>query len=157
MDRWTALFLFAALAAGQEPLFRTGARLVTVDVAVHNNQGPIRGLTKDDFTLQDKGKAQTISVFAVTDAASPAAKQDALPPGVVSNRINSGGESFQSATVILFDRLNIPSPPAPADPHGQDVEARLKEALTPMQQQDMRVRTGVTGAALQTIARHLAG
>ena len=53
--------------------------------------------------------------------------------------------------------LSSASQPAPADPHGQDVEARLKEALTPMQQQDMRVRTGVTGAALQTIARHLAG
>ena len=214
MSKWTVLFLLAAAANAQDPLFRTGARLVTVDVVVRNNQGPVRGLAKDDFTLQDKGKAQTISVFSVTDTAAPAAKQDPLPPGVVSNRISPSGEPYQSATVILFDRLNIPRPqdqaavrtkvleflaslkptdrvgfyslgtgltmvedfnedagpmaqgakhlasanqPAAADPRGQEVEARLKDALTPTQQLDMRVRTSATVQALQTIARHLAG
>jgi VWFA-related protein len=185
-----------------------------VDVVVRNNQGSVRGLGKDDFTLQDKGKTQTISLFSVTDVASAPAKQDPLPPGVVSNRVNDGGEPYQAATVILFDRLNIPRPqdqaavrikvleflaslrptervgfysigtgltmvedfnedvgpmaqaakhltstnqPAATDRRGQEVEVRLKDALTPTQQLDMRVRTTATVQALQTIARHLAG
>jgi VWFA-related protein len=209
----TLIFL-AIVASAQEPVFRTGARLVTVDVVVHNNQGPVKSLTKEDFTLQDKGKTQTISLFSMTDSAAPAPKQEPLGPGIVSNRITSSGDSYQSATVILFDRLNIPRPldqaavrikvleflaslkptdrvgfyslgtgltmvedfneaagpmaqaakhlasanqPAPSDPRGQEVEASLKEALTPTQQLDMRVRTSVTVQALQTIARHLAG
>jgi VWFA-related protein len=208
------LLSLATLATAQEPVFRTGARLVTVDVVVRNNQGPVRGLTKDDFTLQDKGKPQTISLFSVTDSASTAQKADPLPANVVSNRQNNAGEMPRSATVILFDRLNTPAPldqatvrtktlaflaslkptdrvgfyslgtglimatdfndeagplaqaakrltspnqPPSADERGQRVEALLKEALTPMQQQDMRVRTAITSQALQTIARHLAG
>jgi VWFA-related protein len=104
------LFAFLTAMCAQEPVFRTGARLVTVDVVVRNNQGPIRGLTKDDFTLQDKGKMQNISLFSLTDATTTPTKGDALPPGVVSNRLNSGGETARSATVILFDRLNLPRP-----------------------------------------------
>jgi VWFA-related protein len=108
MLRSLALFFLAALAIAQEPLYRTGARLVTVDVTVRNSQGPVKGLTKDDFTVQDKGKPQIIAVFAMTDSAGTAVKGDPLPPGVVSNSANATGEAPRAATVILFDRLNIP-------------------------------------------------
>ena len=214
MSKLTALFCLAALATAQEPVFRTGTRLVTVDVVVRNNRGPIRGLTKDDFTIQDKGKTQTISVFSVADVNSPPAKADPLPPRVAANRLNQNGETAVSATLLLFDRLNIPRPldqaavrikvleflaslkpsdrigfcslgtnlimvqdvndnagpmaqaaknllapnqASPGDEREQAVEARLSDALTPMQQLDMRVRTGTTPQALETIARHLAG
>jgi VWFA-related protein len=77
-------------------------------VIVNNDKGPVRGLTKDDFILEDKGKKQTIVIFDVTEPgkAGPATP---LPPGVASNRINSKGETQTSATVILFDRINSPS------------------------------------------------
>ena len=46
---------FAGLAIGQvQPTFRVGTRLVQLDVVVLNDKTPVRGLTKDDFTLQDK-------------------------------------------------------------------------------------------------------
>jgi len=51
MLRWLALLLLAASAIAQESIYRTGARLVTVDVTVRNSQGPVKGLTKDDFTV----------------------------------------------------------------------------------------------------------
>ena len=104
------LVLFAAcLAAAQqiEPVYRTGTELVQVDVVVRNDKGPIKGLSKEDFTIQDKGKPQTIAVFSMNENGAGGAATNPLPANVVSNRINSRGDSAQSATVILFDRLNI--------------------------------------------------
>jgi VWFA-related protein len=128
--------------------------------------------------------------------------------------MNNGGETVQTATVILLDRLNIPNPldqatvrtkvltmltglkptdrvgfyslgtnltmvqdynedadrliqsakraagggaAAASDPRAQQMDAAMKDALTPMQQQDIRVRVSTTQQALATIARHLAG
>jgi VWFA-related protein len=214
MSKWISALCAAALASAQSvPTFQVGTRLVTVDVLVRSDKGTaVRGLTKDDFTLQDKGKNQTIAVFAVTDTASaPPAKPTPLPPGVASNRISSGGVENRGATVILFDRLNIPvaadqavvrtkilallaslkptdrigfyslgnsltmvqdfneeaagiiqaakrlSTPGETASGSDPVEARLRDALTPMQVLDMTVRTSHTTQAFQTIARHLAG
>lgn len=102
------LLCAAAVAAAQqvEPVYRAGTQLVQVDVEVRNDKGPVRGLTKDDFTLQDKGKPQNISLFAMNETGE-GPKADPLPSGVVSNRINAKGESVRNAVVILFDRVNI--------------------------------------------------
>jgi VWFA-related protein len=214
MSKWIAVLCAAVLALGQsQPTFRVGTRLVTVDVLVVTEKGAaVKGLAKEDFTLQDKGKPQTIAVFAVVDTSTnPTTKPEPLPPGVASNRINGGGVETRGATVILFDRLNIPvaadqsvvrtkvlallaslkptdrigfyslgnsltmvqdfsdeadkliqaakrlSTPGQTAAASDPVEARLQEALTPMQVQDMTVRTSHTTQAFQTIARHLAG
>jgi hypothetical protein len=53
-------FLNVAATSAQTFAFRTNARLVTVNVTVRDNKGAVRGLTKDDFVLQDRGKNQTI-------------------------------------------------------------------------------------------------
>ncbi len=98
-----------------------------VDVVVRDKNGPVTGLTKDDFTVSDcreadrdsrdplginstcKGKRQPIQVFraaAGTASPQPLPTASALPPGAVSNRANSRGEAVTSATVLLFDQLN---------------------------------------------------
>jgi VWFA-related protein len=112
MSRHTLLLFAAVLAAAQqvEPVYRTGAELVQVDVVVRNDKGPVKGLTKDDFTIQDKGKLQTIAVFAMNEAGGSTGKATPLPANVASNRINSSGETAKAATVILFDRINILEP-----------------------------------------------
>jgi VWFA-related protein len=116
-------FLSGALSTvcAQEPaVFRSGARLVEVDAVVRDKNGPVKGLTKDDFTLSDcnqqqrnlnhpyspcKGKRQSRAVFREANGApSPAPP---LPPGVVSNRIRSG-EALTSSTIVLIDQLNTP-------------------------------------------------
>lgn len=109
MSRRMLLLFAAVFAAAQqvEPVYRTGTQLVQVDVVVGNDKGPVKGLTKDDFTLLDKGKPQTIAVFAMNERGADTAKAAPLPANVGSNRINSSGQSAQTATVILFDRLNI--------------------------------------------------
>jgi VWFA-related protein len=114
MSRHTLLLCATVVAAAQqvEPVYRTGTQLVQVDVVVASDKGPVKGLTKDDFTLQDKGKPQTIAVFAMNERGADPAKASQLPANVASNRISSSGESAQTATVILFDRLNIAEVPS---------------------------------------------
>jgi VWFA-related protein len=102
----------AKLAAVEAPsssddvaVFRTGTRLVQVDVVVRGKDAPIRGLTKNDFEITDRGKKQTISIFAVREA-EKTQQPVKLPVGVVTNRPLQSGPEPVTATVILIDRLN---------------------------------------------------
>jgi VWFA-related protein len=88
-----------------EPMLRSNARLVLLDVVVTNDKGPVRGLTRDDFIVEDKGKKQAITVFEVSDG-SEAVPASPLPAGIYSNRINRLGQVQRSATVVLYDRIN---------------------------------------------------
>ena len=48
----------------QRPLFRSGTELVLVNVVVrHRNGSVVRGLTRDDFSITEDDKPQTISSF----------------------------------------------------------------------------------------------
>lgn len=123
----------ALLPAQEPPVFHSGTRLVEVEVVVRGkpvrppgtksfltsllDSGPpfgspgpqVQGLTKDDFTLLDNEKPVPIAFFR--EGPSGAAPSDAgkpvpLPPGVVSNRVDSFGQPSNSATVILIDQLN---------------------------------------------------
>lgn len=97
--------LFLTAAAQPQATFKTGARLVQLDVTVSNDSGIVRGLTKDDFIVEDKGKPQEIAVFVTTDASQRPAPE-LLPAGISSNYLNSKGEQYETATVILYDRIN---------------------------------------------------
>ena len=58
------LVIFAALAQQPEVVFRTTTNLVVLDVTARDRSGKeITGLTKNDFTILEDGKPQTISVF----------------------------------------------------------------------------------------------
>jgi VWFA-related protein len=99
-------------AAQEPPVIRIDTRLVQVDVVVRNGKGPVAGLSKDDFTLLEKGKPREIALFKVTDARTaqtPGEPAAPLPPGVVSNRATQSGEAIQNATVVLVDHLNTPT------------------------------------------------
>lgn len=107
MSKWIiALICVAGSLAAQDGTFRSDTRLVLMDVIVSNKGVPVRGLTQDDFQIEDKGKAQKIAVFEMVDAGQPAAPPQPLPPMVVSNRLNSKGETRRTATVVLYDRIN---------------------------------------------------
>src|SRR5678809_336337 len=84
-------------AQDQPAVFRTGTRLVQVDVVVREKKGAVMGLTKDDFKVTDNGKPQTIGVFSVRQVAPAVAAP--LPPGVVANRPQARGADPVSATV----------------------------------------------------------
>lgn len=92
------------------PLIRTDTRLVEVEVVVRDKNGPVSGLTRDEFTLLDQGKPQPIAVFNGGVAGQPGVVQARLsaplPPGAVSNRMGRPGHSTSGATVLLLDQLN---------------------------------------------------
>src|SRR5690242_5610473 len=94
--------LVIVTAAAQNDVIRVNTQLVEVDVIVRSKDGPMTGLTKDDFTLTDNGKPQRIDVFSISTSERSNQKPDQplLPQGVVSNR--QGRQTATSATVILF-------------------------------------------------------
>jgi VWFA-related protein len=119
-------------AAAQQPpdpsVFHSETRLVEVEVVVRDQRvrppgleaslayyldsgppfGPagalVKSLTKDDFTLLDQGKPQSIAVFRTS--AIGEVKSITLPPGAVSNRQDSRGQPVNNATAVLMDFLN---------------------------------------------------
>ena len=107
--------MFAALAIMQiavllqaPPVFRTATRLVQVNVVVHDHHGqPVGDLKKEDFTIAERGKPQTISFFSMETAdrlASPAGPP--LPPHVFTNVVAQQAGVPTSVTVVLLDLLN---------------------------------------------------
>jgi VWFA-related protein len=104
-----AVTLIAASAFAQppfdEPLVRVNTRLVEVDVVVRGKTGPITGLKKEDFTITDQGKPQTVAAFHVLSPENRPKVAD-LPPGMVSNRLVNAGEAAAPVTVLLVDRMN---------------------------------------------------
>ena len=102
------------LGAVQAPPLKVATRLVQVNVIVTDKHGdPVTGLAKDDFSLTDSGKPQTISYFAeetnqVLSAATLQAASAAGKPAsrVFSNRFEERVGVPTSVTVILVDYLN---------------------------------------------------
>ncbi len=88
---------------------RTSTRLVVVDVVVTDKKGqPKLGLKPEDFTIEENGKKQKISVFAPpTGGTTPASAPVAVPPGVLSNHPEHIGPAGPP-TVLLLDALNSP-------------------------------------------------
>lgn len=85
-------------------MIRVTTRLVEVNVIVRDHNGPVRGLTKADFELLDRGKAREIAFFA--ENAPEAKSPDSLPPNVFSNRPEFRGMSLGGVSIVLFDGVN---------------------------------------------------
>jgi VWFA-related protein len=100
------LFALTAMAQSDEPLARVNTRLVEVDVVVHSKNVPVTGLKKEDFTVSDKGKPQTLALFRVMSSENRPHHTTPLPPGLVSNRLPSQEEEAAGVTVLLVDRIN---------------------------------------------------
>ena len=88
------------------------SNLVVIDVVVSDSkQNPVHGLAREDFTLTENGKAQTIRNFEEHTAlpASETAKITPLPkarPGIFSNK--SAAPANGPVNVLLLDYLNTP-------------------------------------------------
>src|SRR3954462_13073424 len=64
---------------------RTNTRLVLVDVVVTDKKGqPITGLKPENFTVEENGKKQKISMFVAPGSQNGPAPQP-VPPGILSN------------------------------------------------------------------------
>jgi VWFA-related protein len=91
----------------QSQQIRVSTRLVQIGVIVRDKNRPVSNLTKNDFSVLDRGKPQTISVFS-TDAALAAQQppERPLPPNTFSDLPHYGAVVPRSVTIVLLDNLN---------------------------------------------------
>jgi len=145
--------LAAALAQQTAPVFRTTTNLVIVNVFVRDRSGKdITGLTKDDFTILEDGKPQTIAIFefqriepggpqpalrqagpAPQPTPAPEAGAPAASPGMI-RAAAPGKIQYQDRRllVLFFDHSSM----SPAD-QARAHEAALKFIREQMQPADM--------------------
>jgi VWFA-related protein len=100
-----------AIALAQDapaPTFRAGTKLVQVEVVASHRGSPATGLNKEDFTLLDNGKKQTIAFFSVRSLTSASQTAPPLPPGTVSNRVPGSAEAAGHTILLLLDQMNTP-------------------------------------------------
>lgn len=107
MRRFVSLFVvvLALDVRAQQPVFRSGVKLIQTTVVVHDRSGkPVDDLKSSDFRLFEDGKEQKIEFFEIEGGpASPSVKSFPWAANIFSNRLEqrAGG-----VAVVLFDRLN---------------------------------------------------
>jgi VWFA-related protein len=107
-----ALLVLAAGVAAQQPQFRASVSVVRLDVSVTDDGGPVRGLTADDFTVEDSGSRQTIRVEEAVDApldlvlVAPPISSVAYTSADQVSRVTAGLSAFL-AQVQDRDRLGV--------------------------------------------------
>lgn len=106
---------FCFMAAAQQasepqaatPTIRVTTHLVLVNVIATDKAGkPVTDLKPEDFTVEDNGKKQKLSVFNLQQPVAPSYRPQ-LPPNVYSNRPQFGMPAGP-LTVLLVDGLNTP-------------------------------------------------
>ncbi len=96
-------------AADQPPItFKVEVNYVEIDASVTDQQGNfVRGLTKDDFEVLERGKPQSVSIASLVDIPvekfdPPLYKTKPIEPDVRSNSKEFNGRMF----VLVLDDLN---------------------------------------------------
>ena len=99
---------------GQQPTpprIRTGINYVRVDVFVTDKDGqPVIDLTKDDFTLAEDNKPQTIDAFSIVKVDSVATEVESGPPRAIRNDFDEEREAQRPDVrlfVILLDDYHV--------------------------------------------------
>lgn len=111
-----AAYLLTPLTAQQEAVFRSQSNLVIVNVIIRDRAGkPVEGLNKEDFTVAENGKLQTISVFEFQrlslDLApiGTALPNSAAPPPAAARQ---GSQRFRDRRLLVlffdFAAMEIP-------------------------------------------------
>ncbi|MBN9657673.1 MAG: VWA domain-containing protein [Acidobacteria bacterium] len=101
------LCLFSALALQQDPVFTTTTRMVEVTAVVTDASGrPVTGLKKDDFTVLENGKPQTIAQFVTEESLRLDRRALKLPPNIYTNKAEALPYAQRSVNVLVLDYLN---------------------------------------------------
>ena len=84
---------------------RSNTRLVMVDVVVTDKKGqPVTGLKAEDFTVEENGKKQKVSVFVPPGTTNRTAATPP-PPGILSN-LSENLSPTGVPTILLLDAAN---------------------------------------------------
>lgn len=108
-----AAIAISAQNAPQPQAISISTRLVQVGVIARDKNGPVAGLTKDDFVVLDRGKPQKISVFSVESSESALQPARPLPQNTFSDLPQYGTSKPRSVTIVLLDNLNTLSGSSP--------------------------------------------
>ena len=106
---WMACVAAGCTVAAQQPTFRSGVDLVTVDAAVHDADGrPVASLGADDFRLEVDGRPRTIAsaqfVSQITGPDGPI--QPGSAPSVTHFSSNEGIDVGR-VIVVAVDEMHI--------------------------------------------------
>ena len=95
--------------SGQQPVFRARTDLVSVYVvAVDFNDQPVHGLTKEDFTVTDRKKPQSIEVFdEVSVSERTTTPAFTLPPTLKHDVASNNVDLADRLVVVVADDLHI--------------------------------------------------
>lgn len=88
------------------PAVRVTTRLVQIGVVVHDKNGAVSGLTKNDFTVFDQRKPQAIDFFTIISPGSAAPPAERLPANTFSDVPRYSRAAPGSITIVLLDNLN---------------------------------------------------
>jgi VWFA-related protein len=113
MRRFLRLTAFGVLLAGVSlaqttPTFRSQTELVLVPTVVTDgSRHPLAGLRKEDFTLLQDGKKQSIAVFEEVNSAPSLIQRAANSQGAVTNKFIDSSQPKQ-VTIIVLDLMRTP-------------------------------------------------
>lgn len=98
----------ATTQAQSEYVFRSTVRRVPVDVVVLDKSGnPVRGLTKNDFVVEEDRKPQSVLSFEFFDGATPAFVPPKIPPLPSNTFVNLPTAPERGPLYILYyDMVN---------------------------------------------------
>jgi VWFA-related protein len=98
---------------GTAAVLKVKTRLVIVDVVALDHKGiPVTDLKTEDFTLQEEGSPQKISVFSFQQGSQPQGQPAELVPATLPpNRVTNMPRFKTSSTlnVLLLDGINVTS------------------------------------------------
>jgi len=105
--------VLASQSPPQAPKIHVTTHLVQIGIIVRDKNGPVVGLSKDDFVVIDHGKPQKISVFTAESTASApqgsppeGSRPQSLLPNTFSDLPQVSGNTVRSVTIVLLDNLN---------------------------------------------------
>lgn len=96
------------------PKFTSRSELVLVPVIVHDRSGNhVHGLKQDDFTVEENGAAQKVSLFEeVNSATDMRLKRASIAPGIFTNTLQMTGNAPAAAppaphiNIVVLDAIN---------------------------------------------------
>src|SRR6516164_7534156 len=99
----------AQQAGNNQQTFRSRTDVVPVYAVVRDaNNAPIHGLTKDDFVLLDRKKAQSIDLFEeVSRPAAVSSPAFSFPPTLKLDVAENRGLDMDRVAVVVVDDLHL--------------------------------------------------
>ncbi len=124
-----------------QPSFPARVEAITVDVVVLDQDGqPVSGLTRDDFTLLEGGRAQPIVAFEARETKVPAAShaQEAIPERVATNAVEKRGQG--RVLILVIDDLGLTPPQA--QQQGSALARWIREKAEPTDEITIQTTSG---------------